>query len=144
TKLLSNQIRRKSDKPATHLWTELDLISTTALSGGINSAMLTERNRNCCFQFLMRLRPEFEQVRSRLIAEDKTDINTVLDELIPAETRFITQAQLDALTTLGMAFATNRYRPQFQNKSSLHASSGTQVVSPSSSTWTCPVKCNFC
>ena len=59
----------------------------------------------------MCLRHEFEQIRSRLIAKDKKDVNDILRELIRVETRFVTQAQLDGTTVSGTAFAAGRYRP---------------------------------
>ncbi|CAN1222790.1 Retrovirus-related Pol polyprotein from transposon TNT 1-94 [Linum grandiflorum] len=128
---------------ATHLWTELDMISTSLDSDEINQTMLKERNRSRSFQFLMRLRPEYEQIRSRLIAEDKITMDDILGELIRAETRFVTQAQLDASVTSGAAFATGRFRPQFNNKPHQQATGSSSSI-PTGSNSSGTVKCNFC
>ncbi|CAN1301965.1 hypothetical protein LINPERPRIM_LOCUS25222, partial [Linum perenne] len=56
-----------------------------------NAVILKERQRSRTLEFMMLLRPEFEQVRSRLVSEDKTDIDSILGELVRAETRFVTQ-----------------------------------------------------
>ncbi|CAN1342642.1 Retrovirus-related Pol polyprotein from transposon TNT 1-94 [Linum perenne] len=129
---------------ATQLWTEIDLISTVVISNETTSGILHERKRSRCLQFLMRLRPEYEQVRSRLIADGTMDIETVLAELIRAETRFQTQAILDQAlpSTNGSAFATGRQRPQFFSKgNSMNPSSH---VSGSTNPQSGGMKCHFC
>ncbi|CAN0870467.1 Retrovirus-related Pol polyprotein from transposon TNT 1-94 [Linum grandiflorum] len=131
---------------ATHLWTELDLISTVLVSGEINSDILKERQRSRSLQFLMRLRPDYEQVRSRIIASGDMDMDNILGELIRAETRFVTQAHLDGQSAISSAFATNRHRPQFYPS---NGSSGQQHVAANNSgglsqSGNSQVKCHFC
>ncbi|CAN1235607.1 hypothetical protein LINPERPRIM_LOCUS4554 [Linum perenne] len=81
----------------------------------------------------MRLRPEFEQVRSRLISDNKMDMDDILGELLRAETRFVTQAQLDGTPT-NSAFAVGRPKPRFVPQSAT-SSQGSNTKS---------IKCNFC
>ncbi|CAN0875498.1 Retrovirus-related Pol polyprotein from transposon RE1 [Linum grandiflorum] len=135
---------------ATHLWTEIDLISTTLISGISNAEILKERQRSRSLQFLMRLRPEYEQVRSRLIAVGDMDINSILGELIRAETRFATQAQLDGHIPSGSAFAAGGSRPHFFSKGGTYGTqsgskntAGNSADNSSSSTHS-QVKCHFC
>ncbi|CAN1245559.1 hypothetical protein LINGRAPRIM_LOCUS2980 [Linum grandiflorum] len=125
---------------ATTLWTEIDLISTSLISVEANTEILKERQRSRSLQFLMRLRPEYEQVRSRLIAEDKTNMDNILGELIRVETRFQTQAQLDGQShpaTSGSVFAAGDFRPRFQ-------STPRSSTLDRSNTTSGPVKCHFC
>ncbi|CAN1137741.1 hypothetical protein LINPERPRIM_LOCUS23053 [Linum perenne] len=120
---------------ATQLWTEIDLVSTSLLSSEANLELQKERKRSRCLQFIMRLRPEFEQTRSHLIAEDNMDIESVLSSLIRAETRFITQSQLDGQLSRASAFVAGTPRPQFLPR----PSSTIGTVSPQNT-----IKCLFC
>ncbi|CAN0838160.1 hypothetical protein LINGRAHAP2_LOCUS2010 [Linum grandiflorum] len=128
---------------ATQLWTEIDLISTVLVTGAANSNILKERNRSRCLQFLMRLRPEYEQVRSRLISDANMDINTILGELIRAETQFQTQAQLDGQTISNSAFAAG-VAAQFSSKGSFNLTSPSATTQANNSGNTSgSIKCHF-
>ncbi|CAN0885253.1 hypothetical protein LINGRAHAP2_LOCUS15069 [Linum grandiflorum] len=98
------------------LWTEQDLISTSTLSAEVSTAVQKERHRSRVLQFLMKLRPEFESIRSQLISANKIDIDAVLGDLVRAEIRLRTQHLIDdSSTATRNVFAANRtqYRPQF-------------------------------
>ncbi|CAN0928687.1 Retrovirus-related Pol polyprotein from transposon RE1 [Linum grandiflorum] len=98
------------------LWTKQDLISTSTLSPEVSTAVQKERHRSRVLQFLMKLRPEFESIRSQLVSANKTDIDAVLGDLVRAEIRLRTQHVIDDSSTVtGNVFASNRtqYRPQF-------------------------------
>ncbi|CAN1216395.1 Retrovirus-related Pol polyprotein from transposon RE1 [Linum perenne] len=103
---------------ANTLWTEIDMLSSSMLSMAAAQEIQSERRRARYFQFLMRLRPEFEQVRSQLLSQNTTDISTIVAELVRAETRFQTQTKLDNLSgsaNMGSAFAAGKYRPRFSS-----------------------------
>ncbi|CAN1129053.1 hypothetical protein LINPERHAP2_LOCUS5009, partial [Linum perenne] len=108
---------------ASDLWTEQDLLSMSMLSSAASAEILAERNRTRVLQFLMKLRPEFETVRSQAIANNTTDIEDILGDLVRVETRLNTQAQLDGIgssangvANSGNVFVTGR-RPQFYSHS---------------------------
>ncbi|CAN0896019.1 Retrovirus-related Pol polyprotein from transposon TNT 1-94 [Linum grandiflorum] len=135
---------------ATHLWTELDLLNMSTLSSAASLEIQKERKRTRTLQFLMKLRPEYETIRSQIIAENKTDLNVIIGDLIRFETRLRTQAQLDSATAGGhtaTAFAASRPRPQFvpshPNQNSAHHGSYSQSqLTPSTTTG--EVRCRFC
>ncbi|CAN1141195.1 Retrovirus-related Pol polyprotein from transposon TNT 1-94 [Linum perenne] len=100
------------------LWTEQDVLSTSLLPAAVSTEVQKERHRSRVLQFLMKLRPEFETVRSQLISANTTDIDSVLGDLVRAETRLKTQHLLDESSApTGSVFAAQRpqsnYRPQF-------------------------------
>ncbi|CAN1189603.1 hypothetical protein LINPERPRIM_LOCUS24577 [Linum perenne] len=113
---------------ADNLWTEIDLLSASMLSTAAHVEIQAERRRARSFQFLMRLRPEFEQIRSQLLSGNKTEMSEIIGELKRAETRLRTQAQLDNLSSPnapGTVFAAGKFKPQFfsnNSKSSTDAS----------------------
>ncbi|CAN1215528.1 hypothetical protein LINPERPRIM_LOCUS266 [Linum perenne] len=120
---------------AKQLWIELDRLSSSLMSTEAKAEILKERQRSHTLQFMMRLRPEFEQVHSRLVSEDKTDIDSILGELVRAETRFVTQVKLDnqSLAAQGSSFSVGKSKPQFLPRPT--------QGSPSSYG---SVRCNFC
>ncbi|KAF2323208.1 hypothetical protein GH714_034165 [Hevea brasiliensis] len=71
-----------------------------------------ERDRNRVLQFLMKLRPEFENIRATIVNSGITDFDSVLGELLREETRLQTQANLDAKTNnVDTIFFASRSRP---------------------------------
>ncbi|CAN1294927.1 hypothetical protein LINPERPRIM_LOCUS22648 [Linum perenne] len=111
---------------ALELWTEQDLLSMSMLSAVASDEVLAERRRTRVLQFLMKLRPEFESVRSQAILQNVTDMDDVLGDLLRVETRLQTQAQLDGVvssTEMGTVFAAGR-RPQFYASSNRTNPSG--------------------
>ncbi|CAN0857663.1 hypothetical protein LINGRAHAP2_LOCUS6860 [Linum grandiflorum] len=107
---------------AHNLWTEQDILADSLLDAGVGTAVKKERDRSRLLQFLMRLRPEFEAVRSQLLSANKLDVDQILGELVRVETRLKTQALLDGTAAdPSNVFAT---RPQFQHRN--------QTFSPSS------------
>ncbi|CAN0899412.1 hypothetical protein LINGRAHAP2_LOCUS20258 [Linum grandiflorum] len=63
----------------------------------------------------MRLRPEFEQVRSTLVGRNVTSMEQVLGEMVREKTRLKPQAKIDATDSSFVAFPTNR-APYFTRK----------------------------
>ncbi|CAN0876377.1 Retrovirus-related Pol polyprotein from transposon TNT 1-94 [Linum grandiflorum] len=118
-----------------NLWTEQDLISTSTYTTDVYDAMLKERNKARVIQLLMKLRPEFEAVRSSLISGNIDDFDKVLGELVHVEICLRTQSQIDNggnsgffaqpatpnqpqsvnASTLGSVFAAQHHRPQFRS-----------------------------
>ncbi|CAN1179704.1 Retrovirus-related Pol polyprotein from transposon TNT 1-94 [Linum perenne] len=91
------------------LWTEEDVLSMSMLPPVANAAIHQERHRSRVMQFLMKLRPEFEAVRSQLISSNTVDMDMILGDLVRAETRYRTQAQMDGRTMdVGTVFAAHR------------------------------------
>ncbi|CAN1299224.1 hypothetical protein LINPERPRIM_LOCUS24108 [Linum perenne] len=76
--------------PQSKVRSEIDMLSASMLSTTANFEIQAERQRVRAFQFLMRLRPEFEQVRSQLLSANKTVMNDIMAELERAETRLRT------------------------------------------------------
>ncbi|CAN1176981.1 Retrovirus-related Pol polyprotein from transposon TNT 1-94 [Linum perenne] len=102
------------------LWTEQDILSNSLLTSIASAEIQQERHRNRVLQFLMKLRPEFESARSHLISSNIVDMDTVLGDLVRAETRYKTQAQIDgAIVNGGTVFATsksyNHSRPSYSS-----------------------------
>ncbi|CAN0905071.1 hypothetical protein LINGRAHAP2_LOCUS23455 [Linum grandiflorum] len=115
------------------------------LSVAASMEIITERKRARTFQFLMHLRPEFEQVRSQLLAANKSEIQDILGELIRAETRLKTQAQLDNLVLPpqpGNVFAAGRPRPKFFNQSKMAV--GSSSFSATGQSNLSNVRCHHC
>ncbi|CAN1774740.1 hypothetical protein LINPERHAP1_LOCUS13064, partial [Linum perenne] len=134
---------------ADNLWTEIDLLSTSMLSTTANLEIQAERRRARSFQFLMRLRPEFEQVRSQLISSNKTEMSEIIGELVRAETRLRTQAQLDNSSipaTPGTVFAAGKSRPQFfsSNSKSHNIGNGHNPSSLTLSKNSSEIRCHHC
>ncbi|CAN0873749.1 Retrovirus-related Pol polyprotein from transposon TNT 1-94 [Linum grandiflorum] len=91
---------------ASRLWTELDLLTTSTLTGAVGVAVLKDRRKMRILQFLMKLRPDFEAVRAQLLAGKELEINHVLGELSRVETWLHTQSRLDSVNpSLDAAFA---------------------------------------
>ncbi|CAN0839525.1 Retrovirus-related Pol polyprotein from transposon TNT 1-94 [Linum grandiflorum] len=134
---------------ALDLWTEQDLLTTTMLSSAASSEVLAERNRTRVLQFLMKLRPEFESVRSQAIANNVTEMEDILGDLMRVETRLNTQAQLDgSITTFGATgsstatvFAAGR-RPQFYSNNRSGETGSRQT--PSFGSAPTVLKCRHC
>ncbi|CAN1245740.1 Retrovirus-related Pol polyprotein from transposon TNT 1-94 [Linum grandiflorum] len=118
------------------LWTEQDLLSDSTLDADVSAGIRKERQRSRILQFLMKLRPEFESTRSQLISANTTKVDTILGDLVRAETRLKTQAKLDGNSVEGSVFAATYRgsggRPQFTFPSQVNSSSNSQVVVPSS------------
>ncbi|CAN0918191.1 Retrovirus-related Pol polyprotein from transposon RE1 [Linum grandiflorum] len=129
---------------AAQLWTEQDLISTSILDTAVNEGMKKERQRSRILQFLIKLRLEFESVRSQLISANTTDVDTILGDLFRAETRLKTQANLDGnQVDGGSVFAVHRGsagRPQFNFQSFSNHSPAAQTHSSSGG----EVRCHHC
>ncbi|CAN1239948.1 Retrovirus-related Pol polyprotein from transposon TNT 1-94, partial [Linum grandiflorum] len=121
---------------AAQLWTEQDLLSDSTLDADVSAGIRKERQRSRILQFLMKLRPEFESTRSQLISANTTKVDTILGDLVRAETRLKTQAKLDGNSVEGSVFAATYRgsggRPQFTFPSQVNSSSNSQVVVPSS------------
>ncbi|CAI0429968.1 unnamed protein product [Linum tenue] len=77
------------------LWTEQDLLTASLRSKEASEEVKEERNQSRMLQFLMKLHPRFEAVRSQLIKKDELKIDGLLGSLIREETRLRTQTQLD-------------------------------------------------
>ncbi|CAN1245557.1 Retrovirus-related Pol polyprotein from transposon RE1 [Linum grandiflorum] len=93
---------------ASQLWTEQDLMTASLHDSATSAVLTTERNQSRILHFLMRLRPEFEQVRATLVSNNVANMEQILGELVRAETRFSTQAQIDSPTQGSLAFAAQR------------------------------------
>ncbi|CAL1392560.1 unnamed protein product [Linum trigynum] len=77
------------------LWTEEDLLSTSLRSAALSEDVRAERNQSRLLRFLMKLRPEFESVRSSLLNRDDLKFEGVVGRLLQEETRLRTQEKLD-------------------------------------------------
>ncbi|CAL1351945.1 unnamed protein product [Linum trigynum] len=108
---------------AQELWTEQDIIAAALRPQSISADALAERRQNILMGFLMRLRPEFETVRSTLLNQADLKFDGMLGVLIREETRMRTQAQLDVrpgagetifAASQGSAYAADRL--QFQRR----------------------------
>ncbi|CAN0830494.1 hypothetical protein LINGRAPRIM_LOCUS3260 [Linum grandiflorum] len=93
---------------ASQMWTEQDLMVSSLHDSATSAILIAERNRSRILQFLMRLRPEYESVRAALVSGNVTDMEQILGELVRAETRFKTQAQIDAPGAASIAFSALR------------------------------------
>ncbi|CAN1240951.1 Retrovirus-related Pol polyprotein from transposon TNT 1-94 [Linum perenne] len=130
---------------ALDLWTEQDLLSRSLLSSAASAEVLEERKRTRVLQFLMKLQPEFESVRSQAILNNITEMEDILGDLLRVETRLHTQAQVNGAATSGTVFAAGR-RPQFY-PSTGRSPTGQQRFSPnsvSSSTPLSETRCCHC
>ncbi|CAN1300326.1 hypothetical protein LINPERPRIM_LOCUS24550, partial [Linum perenne] len=96
------------------LWTEQDFLASSLLPSTVSIEIRQERersrqekHRNRVLQFLMKLRPEFETIRAHLIGTNNTDMDSVMGELVRAETRLQTQAKIDGVASdnCGSVFA---------------------------------------
>ncbi|CAN1142501.1 hypothetical protein LINPERHAP2_LOCUS13118 [Linum perenne] len=100
---------RSFDLAAQTLWTEQDVLFMSMLPPVANAAIHQERHRSLVMQFLMKLRPEFKAVRSQLMSSNTVDMDMILGDLVRAETRYRTQAQMDGRTMdVGTVFAAHR------------------------------------
>ncbi|CAL1380862.1 unnamed protein product [Linum trigynum] len=81
---------------AKQLWTEQDLLSAALLSGSASGEVRAEKAKARTLQFLARLKPEYEAVRSTLLNREGLQLEQVLGALIREETRLRTQAGIDA------------------------------------------------
>ncbi|KAF2323210.1 hypothetical protein GH714_034182 [Hevea brasiliensis] len=94
------------------LWIELDMVSMSLVDKLTFADLNKERDRNRVLQFLMKLRPEFENIRATIVNSGITDFDSVLGELLREETRLQTQANLDAKTNnVDTIFFASRSRP---------------------------------
>ncbi|CAN1139587.1 hypothetical protein LINPERHAP2_LOCUS11369 [Linum perenne] len=102
---------------AQKLWTEQDLLSSSLLTSAASDEIRKDRHRGRVLQFLIKLRPEFESVRSQLIQSNTVDMDTVLGDLCRAETRLKTQAAIDGNSLDGgSVFAAQSGRHQFGSR----------------------------
>ncbi|CAI0627052.1 unnamed protein product [Linum tenue] len=120
---------------AQELWTEQDLLTAALRSKEASAEVMEERQQQRVLTFLMRLRPEYEAVRSSLINQDEIVMDGVLGKLLREESRLRAQSKLAARPGEGevvfaaaapgssavpqqgspaQAFAATR--PQFQNR----------------------------
>ncbi|CAL1362537.1 unnamed protein product [Linum trigynum] len=88
---------------AQELWTEHDIIQATIRPQAVTTDALAERQQTRLFQFLMRLRPEYEAVRTTLLNQAELQFDGMLGVLVREETRLRTQAQLDVRPGAGEA-----------------------------------------
>ncbi|CAN1323872.1 Retrovirus-related Pol polyprotein from transposon TNT 1-94 [Linum perenne] len=128
---------------ANQLWTDHDILTGSNLSSDVSAAVIQERKKSRNLQFLMKLRPEFETTRAKLIAQDTTDIQGIIAELTRTETRLRTQNKLDtaagtAHTKIG--FAATRFRPQFGSSNTRNLSNSGQQRQDHSE----DMQCRFC
>ncbi|CAL1389633.1 unnamed protein product [Linum trigynum] len=109
-------------KKALHVWTEYDLLMASLTPNAISTDMVKERNRSRLMHFLMRLRPEFEDVRASLLHRNVATLDAVFGELVREETHLKSQASLDHLGHGSESvFAVGKYassRPQFHQGTS--------------------------
>ncbi|CAN0847376.1 hypothetical protein LINGRAHAP2_LOCUS4941 [Linum grandiflorum] len=130
------------------LWTEQDILSTSLLSKTASEEIQKERHRSRVLQFLMKLRPEFEQVRSSLITTNVTDLDAILGDLLRTVTRLSTQAKLDGSSSdQGSVFAVNHGRPQFISSPQSRSSSTALAYGDSGRTPTATsseLRCRHC
>ncbi|CAL1404388.1 unnamed protein product [Linum trigynum] len=111
---------------AQELWTEEDLLTLSLRPAAVSAAVIEDRERARLLHFLMRLRPEFERIRSSIIHRGELKMDGILGELIREETRLRTQARLDlrpgegdsvlAAAAVPNASAYAVGRPQFQRR----------------------------
>ncbi|CAL1362589.1 unnamed protein product [Linum trigynum] len=80
---------------AQELWIEQDLLTASLRSKEASAEVMEERQHARLCQFLMKLRPEFETVRSTLLNRDDLKLDGILGLLVREEIRLRTQAQLD-------------------------------------------------
>ncbi|CAL1377858.1 unnamed protein product [Linum trigynum] len=81
---------------AQELWTEQDLIRAVLRPhAAMTEDAIIERQRTRILEFLMRLRPEFEGVRSALLHKEELKFDGVLATLVCEETRIRTQVVID-------------------------------------------------
>ncbi|CAN1154362.1 hypothetical protein LINPERHAP2_LOCUS19970 [Linum perenne] len=98
------------------LWTEQDHLSSSLFPSPVSAEIRQEKHRNRVLQFLMKLRSEFEPVRAQLISTNNTDMDSVSGELVRAETRLQTQAQIDGVAdNVGSVFASASSGRNFQS-----------------------------
>ncbi|CAN0845964.1 Retrovirus-related Pol polyprotein from transposon RE1 [Linum grandiflorum] len=129
---------------ATRLWTELDLLKASKLTATDEAAVLKERRKSRTLQFLMKLRPEFESVRARLLSSDDLDIDKVLGELSRVEIRLCTKTKLDsAVSSLESTFTPAYFSSANAKSSSNHASASGNSSSPGQINYT-EIKCRHC
>ncbi|CAL1358011.1 unnamed protein product [Linum trigynum] len=93
------------------LWTEHDLLTSSLLSSEASAEVLRERASSRFMQFFMKLRGEFEGIRSSLMHRNVTTLEDALGELVREETRLRSQAKLDLHQSEGSsAFAVSDSR----------------------------------
>ncbi|CAN1120809.1 hypothetical protein LINPERHAP2_LOCUS421 [Linum perenne] len=128
------------------LWTEQDILSSSLLTSTASAEIRQERHRSRVLQFLMKLRPEFESVRSQLIQVNITDMETVLGDLSRAETRLKTQAHIDGRSLNGgFVFAAQSGRPSYnQTRPNFSGYTPTSPRPPSSFMSPTKLKCRHC
>ncbi|KAF2323187.1 hypothetical protein GH714_033963 [Hevea brasiliensis] len=61
------------------LWTELDMVSMSLVDKSAYADLKKERDRNRVLQFLVKLRPEFENIRATIVNLGITDFDSVLE-----------------------------------------------------------------
>ncbi|KAF2323143.1 hypothetical protein GH714_033620 [Hevea brasiliensis] len=64
------------------LWTELDMVSMSLVDKSAYADLKKERDRNRVLQFLVKLRPEFENIRATIVNLGITDFDSVLGEIL--------------------------------------------------------------
>ncbi|CAL1408190.1 unnamed protein product [Linum trigynum] len=89
---------------AQELWTEQDLIQAALRPHALTEETIEERQRTRILEFLMRLRPDFEGVRSALLNKEELKFDGVLPTLVREETRMRTQALIDQRPGEGETF----------------------------------------
>ncbi|CAL1392665.1 unnamed protein product [Linum trigynum] len=78
------------------LWTEQDMLHIALRPHAEMTAdTIAEQQQTRVLQFLMRLRPEFEMVRSTILNREQLNFDGVISSLVREETRLRTQAQFD-------------------------------------------------
>ncbi|CAL1356412.1 unnamed protein product [Linum trigynum] len=80
---------------AQELWTEEDLLTLSLRPAATSVVLIEERKHARLLHFPMRLRPEFEPIRSAIIHRGALSMDGVVGDLIREETRLRTQAKLD-------------------------------------------------
>ncbi|CAL1413191.1 unnamed protein product [Linum trigynum] len=80
---------------AQELWTEQDMIQLALRPQDVTYDRIIERKQGQVMQFPMRLRPEFENVRSTILNREELNFDGVLRSLVREETRLRTQALFD-------------------------------------------------
>ncbi|CAI0452649.1 unnamed protein product [Linum tenue] len=89
---------------AQELWTEQDMIHMALRPQAMSDDMIAERIQSRVMQFLMRLRPEFENIRATILNRDRITFDGVISSLVREETRLRTQAQFDVRPGEGETF----------------------------------------
>ncbi|CAN0827104.1 hypothetical protein LINGRAPRIM_LOCUS2473, partial [Linum grandiflorum] len=82
------------------LWTDYDMLSTSLVKEVPTVVVLKERDRSRLMQFLMKLRPEFEFIRSSLLHRNIASLDATIGELIREEIQLRSQARLYNQQTL--------------------------------------------